>query len=215
MSTCVGQAFVRLINEMKKGDPSIGMAVLDPTYIKDWVIIKNAGNVLNWNMTCANVKITKICENVELKSAHFDLDKLELNMTVWRPEVDFSSPYQMKGKVLWLPIWGSGAMSMKMINVLEDFYLKGKRVERDGKTYWEVTEHLATLRPGLIRSNFDNLFNGNAILGNAANRLMNAQWKLIYGQLHEISDAKFSEIMTPEFHDILMHQSLEEMFPAA
>lgn len=50
-------------------------------------------------------------------------------------------------------------------NVHEKFTVEGKRMTKDGKTFWELTHYDSELHPELLSVQYDNLFNGNLILG--------------------------------------------------
>lgn len=50
-------------------------------------------------------------------------------------------------------------------NVDEKFKLSGERATENGRTFWNVTSYSSTLEPKSMEVKYDNLFNGNWLLG--------------------------------------------------
>lgn len=216
LGQCVGEAFLRIIRSMATGDPGHGVPKLDPILVPLMPMSKNAGKVLNLNMTFFNLTIEDITHDVTLKSAKFDYDKLEATLELHRPLVHFHGSYKINGKILWLPIWGEGTSWMKMTDVGEVWHMRAERaVAEDGRPYMQLKEYTSTLSPGAMAVHYDNLFGGNWVLGQGANTLINSQWKVIYQQLQPLSDGHFSAIMRPYWADIFKQQvDLDRDFPA-
>ncbi|KAE8746175.1 hypothetical protein FOCC_FOCC007047 [Frankliniella occidentalis] len=128
-------------------------------------LTRHDGAALNMNLTFYNMRISDITHNVVMHSLKFDVDNLEMDIRFSRPQVNFRGTYKTDGKILWLPVWGSGPFQMHMGTVFERYRIKGeRRVGPDGQAYMHIVDYASTLEPRQMSLDFQNLFNGNWLL---------------------------------------------------
>ncbi|KAK3911272.1 Circadian clock-controlled protein daywake [Frankliniella fusca] len=199
---------------LSSGDRARRIPRVDPLLVPVMPVSKHNGNALNMNLTFYNMHISDIARGVTAHSLKFDFDDLDLEIRFHRPHVNFNGTYRASGKVLWLPVWGSGPFTMKMSDVYERFHIRGVRKRGvDGRVYMHIREYTSTLEPRAMTLSFDNLFNGNWLLGKGANALINNEWKQIYGEIAPLTNQHFSIIMRPYWEDILSRDPIDVMFP--
>ncbi|XP_026287913.2 protein takeout-like [Frankliniella occidentalis] len=213
-NACFSRSLLRVVRAMGYGDAAAGIPKLDPLLVPVMPVSRHDGAALNMNLTFYNMRISDITHNVVMHSLKFDVDNLEMDIRFSRPQVNFRGTYKTDGKILWLPVWGSGPFQMHMGTVFERYRIKGeRRVGPDGQAYMHIVDYASTLEPRQMSLDFQNLFNGNWLLGKGANSLINSRWETIYGEIAPLSDRHFSNIMRPHWEDVFSREPLDIMFP--
>lgn len=69
------------------------------------------------------------------------------------------------------------------VNMAVTADIMGQPFEKKGEKYLEVTDFKLDIEPERLHMQFDNLFNGDAALGNHMNNFLNENWSIIYKEL--------------------------------
>lgn len=77
-----------------------------------------------------------------------------------------------------------------------------------------ITKYVVKFSPGKIFLNFDNLFNGDTILGNQMNRFINANAELLFSELQGSYEDIFALVFTKIINDVFTRIPFEKIFPA-
>lgn len=94
------------------------------------------------------------------------------------------SQYKIDGKVLILPITGSGNSNLTFLDPEVIISIKAEPLERDGKTYMKFTEFKMTINKlSRMITNLENLFNGDKALGDNMNKFLNENWSEVFQEL--------------------------------
>jgi hypothetical protein len=97
-------------------------------------------------------------------------------------------------------------------NVEFNCLMQYEEVKKKGKTHMKFVSGKGTFKPSSIVFHFDNLFNGDKLLGDEINKVVNENWKLLF---EDIEDT-FLNAMTKILINILNHffskVSIEEAF---
>jgi Haemolymph juvenile hormone binding protein (JHBP) len=84
----------------------------------------------------------------------------------------------MNGQILVLPIRGEGFANVSMNELTTRHELKGDYFTgKDNNTYINITEYKIKFKPKWVIYRFDNLFNGDKLLGQTMNKFMNDNWE--------------------------------------
>ncbi|KAH0808233.1 hypothetical protein GEV33_014558 [Tenebrio molitor] len=105
----------------------------------------------------------------------------------------------LDGKVLLLPVQGVGNSTATMKNLSLGGSMKYEEVKKKGKTYMKFVSTKGLVKPSLIVFHFDNLFNGDKVLGDEINRVVNENWKLLYEDSEEAFAGATLKIITNVF----------------
>ncbi|XP_016952745.1 protein takeout [Drosophila biarmipes] len=103
-------------------------------------------------------------------------------------------PYNINGKVLILPISGTGNSNMTMANVKAIVTFSGKPLEKDGEIFLDITNFKITMKPESTHYHFSNLFNGDKALGDNMNVFLNENAEAIYKETASAIDRSFSQL---------------------
>ncbi|XP_044261044.1 protein takeout-like, partial [Tribolium madens] len=140
----------------------------------------------------------------------FDFDKKILFVTGIFPNITSNCDYQLDGKVLLLPIKGSGKSKVVAKNLAVDAVSKFEKYRKNIKTFIKITETGLKVNPERVIFNFDNLFNGDKTLGDNINQLLNDNWEKVFNDVKSGYIAIVSKILTSLFTNFFAKVSLEE-----
>ncbi|XP_069681788.1 circadian clock-controlled protein daywake-like [Periplaneta americana] len=207
LNSCVLKQAKVALPELIKGDPKYKFPVLDPMIVEK-LVIKGALNIE------AEDLVVKGIRNTTLKSIDFDLKKKTMVMELIGPEVHFEGKYRVEGKLASLPMNGKGTLEVS----LYDLYVKYTthyelKTMKDGLKYLDFKDYEVECEPKGVKSQLNNLFNGNKVLGDAMNDFINNNWRdvlkeigpSLYDALAGVAHKIFQDtFMTVPYKDIFM-----------
>ncbi|GFG36384.1 hypothetical protein Cfor_06103 [Coptotermes formosanus] len=133
--------------------------VLDPLYVAEVRALDTGLDMAAKNVTVEGMR------NIVLQNIRIDLQKKEVTVEVVVPEAHFTGNYEVKGKLLALPIVGKGSFDAVFydlyVKYVTTFYLK--KLE-DGEDYLTPDKYKVDFEPRHLKARLDNLFNGNKLL---------------------------------------------------
>lgn len=95
----------------------------------------------------------------------FNEEKTYWNFGLNLPLLDIKSQYNLKGNILVLPLLGHGDCEIKLSEIKTKVTTDFKFVTKENREVLELTNMTVKFKVGRMRVNFQNLFNGNKILG--------------------------------------------------
>uniref|UniRef100_T1P8S4 Hemolymph juvenile hormone binding protein (JHBP) n=1 Tax=Musca domestica TaxID=7370 RepID=T1P8S4_MUSDO len=199
---CISKAMEYFLRQKNQGEGSINLIAIDPLVIKEISIKQGAESPVNIDLQFINNKLMglKNANVVKIKGFGKDLsEKHEIHLSV--PEIELAGNYKVDGRILVLPISGSGTNSIKLSNVLVKMQFAGVPMEKDGKTYMKVEKFRMDLEPKGMHFKIDNLFNGDKALGDNMNLFLNENWQDIYRELRASITSAFGKV----FHTVIGH----------
>ncbi|XP_026285874.2 protein takeout-like [Frankliniella occidentalis] len=99
--------------------------------------------------------------------------------------------YTIDGRVLVLPITGSGQCSLQLDDVTADLTLAAHEITKNGQKHLAVDKLSLSFDTSKLHMRFDNLFNGNKELGDTMNTFLNQNWPDILRELKPSIDDTF------------------------
>ncbi|XP_069681789.1 protein takeout-like [Periplaneta americana] len=168
------EAIPKLLN----GDRKYGFPPLDPMYVEE-VMVKESGITIKAiNFTIEGAR------DVDLKHISVDFDKQTISFDLNVPQAIFRGKYEMAGKLVQLPISGNGDFNCTYEDLYVNYKTEYKLVRRkDGEIYAKPTDYDLDFKPQNLIINFNNLFNGNKLLGDAMNKFLNENWRLVLDEI--------------------------------
>jgi Haemolymph juvenile hormone binding protein (JHBP) len=128
------------------------------------------------------------------------------------PLVSVQGPYQVKGRMLILPIEGKGNIKLDLENL--DFTLKflTKKIVKNGKTYIGLEKSKFNFTTTRAQVNFSNLFNGDKLLGDNMNLFLNENWSIVIDELKKPINLAFASEFKDIVSNILENTPYDELF---
>ncbi|KAJ9589432.1 hypothetical protein L9F63_017360 [Diploptera punctata] len=120
----------------------------------------------------------------------------------------------MDGKFLLLPLKGKGKTKMVLTGVEAHIEMKTEPVTKaDGEIYWDLTNFKISITKATnFKVNFDNLFNGDKILGESTNKALNDNWEGFWGEIGPALQEVFSEIFRSTANVLISKIPVKNLF---
>lgn len=105
---------------------------------------------------------------------------------------------------------GEGQANISMHELTSIHELKGEYFAKpeDGETYINVTDYRIKFKPKRVTFQFENLFQGDKVLGQTMNQFMNENWKAVFNGLapdyEKFFGAKFKDVANNVFNNVPM-----------
>uniref|UniRef100_A0A1B0CZX5 Uncharacterized protein n=2 Tax=Phlebotomus papatasi TaxID=29031 RepID=A0A1B0CZX5_PHLPP len=193
------QVAQNLIKDHYNGLPSLNLLPLDPVTIKT-ISIENSGNkAVNIRLVFHNVTLHGLKDIAIKKITGFpkDFEGSKNEVEFIAPIIQLVGQYSINGKVLILPIQGNGQSNFTLENVKIRVRFTGKKVTKNQKDYFQTDDTKITMTTTKLWLNFDNLYNGDKLLGETTNAFLNENWMDIFNELKpDISKSYASAIQT-------------------
>ncbi|PNF17371.1 hypothetical protein B7P43_G02970 [Cryptotermes secundus] len=193
MNECLRASIKNAIREMKSGLPEIQLIPVDPLFMTKVTIQDGAGRPVNINLELNNVKNSGFSES-DIEAARIDFDKHIIEADVFLKFSKLEADYVMNGKFLVLPIKGNGKCIMEFTGLNTTLRLRAEPMTRNGKSYWNVVYfgiNINSLQD--LKINFDNLFNGDKLLSDSTNLVLNENWKQFWAELKPSFEETYAE----------------------
>lgn len=100
-----------------------------------------------------------------------DFDNKHYNFGIFLPSLDIKSKYDLTGKILVLPLIGNGDCEVNLMGVQTQVTTNVSYVEREGRELVHFDRLHVSFQLESMKVKFENLFNGNQVLGNCYYRL--------------------------------------------
>ncbi|CAK1555198.1 unnamed protein product [Leptosia nina] len=165
-SKCLKSVTQELIPRFAEGLSILSVDPLDPMFVD-----KVDASTPNLKLMLTDLKITGL-KGCIAKKIERDAKKSFLSVTL-QCTVDVEGHYDMNGRLLVLPLEGNDKFQAKLDRAI--FKVEGnyEEIERDGEKYWNIIkwDHGFKLHDKST-VHFDNLFNGNKDLAQAAQQVI-------------------------------------------
>ncbi|KAJ9577457.1 hypothetical protein L9F63_005958 [Diploptera punctata] len=164
------------IPRLVKGDNKYRIPVLEPLTIPR-IKVEGGARHVGSSLTFTDMKFNGLSQ-ADLQDVRIDMEKMRIDWVMQVPRIVILCQYAVKGRVLILPIIGSGPANITLTNVSLVYSYDYKLENRtDGETYFELTDSRLKFDTQRAYIRLDNLFNGDRFLGNSMNRFLDDHWQ--------------------------------------
>ncbi|XP_026480097.1 circadian clock-controlled protein-like [Ctenocephalides felis] len=192
---CFESAVAQSVRILKDGNRKINLIPLEPLHITAINIDTGSGNFrLKLDMRECDISGFTGVQNLKI-SAKSD-SKLHWAVTGNIPKVDISGKYKADGQVLVLPVQGEGDARITLydVDILLTIKEEDKRTERKGKSYMKLDQFGVKFEPKRVSMHFDNLFNGDKVLGDNLNMFINENWPELFKEIRPALEESLAQI---------------------
>ncbi|CAG4930524.1 unnamed protein product [Colias eurytheme] len=163
---CLKSVTQESIGKFAAGLPDIGIEPLDPV-----VLDKVDASSPNLKLILTDIKVEGLKDCIA-KKIERDVEHKKLMVTL-QCSIDLNGHYDMNGRLLFLPIEGNGKLTVKLNKAIFKVVGELSDITKDGKVYWNIKtwDHAYKLqeKSSVV---FENLFNGNEALSQAAEQVI-------------------------------------------
>ncbi|XP_026319228.1 circadian clock-controlled protein-like [Hyposmocoma kahamanoa] len=191
LSNCITAQARNSQKVFAKGIPQL-TDPLDPLTLNNVSAVAGTFSIKSTNV------IVKGLRKMEIKEMRYDLQKLSGHTKVFG-NLSFTSDYETEGRVLLLPITGSGKLAVKMYNTDVLIKFKIRKVQGpDGAEHMETYDLKTSQQYGNVKIHMSNILGGNAI-GDGINHVLNENWRDLMTEV----GPPFIEAVSAKVHDVI------------
>ncbi|EDV98456.1 uncharacterized protein LOC6568858 [Drosophila grimshawi] len=140
-------------------------------------------------------------------------EDISYDLWITLPRIDFKGKYSMRLNLLVLDIKGKGNMRGYCDNAKAAVKMRGTRYLRNGLEYVKFTKMTMRIQFRDFKLRLDNLFNGDGILGDVGNTLINDNQDLYLNEIVPGLERGLSKKFLDVANEILATATFDEMFP--
>ncbi|XP_030762883.1 uncharacterized protein LOC115887566 [Sitophilus oryzae] len=208
--SCFKDSFQKAIKLLENDIPEYGLANLKVYKIPALSIQAGSGSV-HLIQNYKNVELLGLSDATVI-SAHFDKDKKILSFSILIPNLIQRAEYEVNGKLMALPVVGHGPSELQLENVEMTTEVGLEEENREGLMYYKITSYKLDLKTSHLRSRFDNLFDGNKLLGDNINRVLNDEWQIIFNDVKSSTEAAYSTVLKDYVQTFFNHVPAKDLF---
>ncbi|XP_068900213.1 protein takeout-like isoform X2 [Tenebrio molitor] len=209
LNQCVLRAAQHGLSQLTKPFRNVNLPSLDPLHIPG-VSIKAGQGKVAINQDLHNCSIYGF-DKMKLDQYEFGFVEKTLQVKGVFPKIIIQCRYKLDGEVLLLPIKGQGPatviLEMKILNILSF-----EEVRKSGKTHIKFVKSELEMDPSLVHYNFENLFNGDKVLSDNINGVLNDNWKEVFDEMKKDYTETVNRILIGLLNGFFAKVSIEEAF---
>uniref|UniRef100_A0A1W7R7Q8 Putative hemolymph juvenile hormone binding protein n=1 Tax=Aedes albopictus TaxID=7160 RepID=A0A1W7R7Q8_AEDAL len=138
---------------------------------------------------------------------------LSFDLAVTIPKLNFTGKYSLKMKMLLLNLQGKGDLKGSLTNTRLAVRIRGYTEKIEDKEY--VRFHRLGIRLKIESGNFhlDNLFNGDPVLGQVGNQVINENSRIFLDEIIPGLEKNLGRLFTEIVNNLLKTATIDDMFP--
>ncbi|KAJ3654881.1 hypothetical protein Zmor_014034 [Zophobas morio] len=200
LNKCLNDLFAKMFPELAKGIPEMNVDPFEPLPLDKVTVSKGAGPITLtgglFNLVVAGPS------NSTPTYTEFDIPNKKWNFGLNLPLLNIKSQYNLKGKILVLPLVGHGPCDLRLTDVQSNVKADMKFLSVEGREVVKIENMHVTFTVGGMKVKLHNLFNGNKVLGQTVNQFMNQNAVEIIGELSDSIGESLAGIFTDVMNNI-------------
>ncbi|XP_057661464.1 protein takeout-like [Diorhabda carinulata] len=113
--------------------------------------------------------------------------------------------YNLDGKIMLMPITGSGLSTSNYTNIDATVTLRVEKIKKNDNIYYNVKDFYINFDIAEANIRFEDLFNGDQDLGEAMNLFLNDNWKQIANEIKPVLEDNIAMILK-KFANKIFHK---------
>ncbi|XP_058976263.1 uncharacterized protein LOC131801522 [Musca domestica] len=182
---CIGKVIGLIAREKYGGDDSLNLSAMDPIPVKKFHIKQGSDSPVNIDLLFTNNVGIGLKTATLLKTKGFGKDLATKHEVIFKTDkLALVGDYKISGKVLVLPIHGSGKSNVTLVEPkITISWMGTPNVKDGGATHMKLDKFTVDLEPKNVIFNFENLFN-DKFLSDNMNKFLTDSWKETYPEIH-------------------------------
>nr|KAF7409176.1 hypothetical protein H0235_014028 [Vespula pensylvanica] len=206
---CITESVEYLKPYLQKGVPEYNIPSLEPLLLKQLIASEKSGLRIN----AKNVEAYG-ASDFTITNLKVNLDELIFAMEIKLPHLHVKGTYEINGKILLLPIEGSGPMIGNFTQCTGSVTVHAmKRQLPNGENHVQIDEFKMRITVGKGTLNLDNLFGGEKVLGDVINTAINSNFDAFIKELQPLIEKALSDAFREIANSIVSNFTYEQLFP--
>jgi len=211
VSKCIRSSVDFIKPRLRDGIKELDVPGLEPLHIPDVDIFRGA-DAPGFRAVLRDIDIYG-ASDFQLTKLKANIPNLTFRITVELPLLRLVGKYDINTRILVVPIAGIGPFSANATNCVAKGLLRGNLKEVNGVNYMNFTNLDLKLRIGDYNLRLDNLFNGDAVLSQAANNVLNDNRKEFIEAARPFIEKQVSDVLLEIANKIVKKFAYDEVFP--
>ncbi|CAH1129435.1 unnamed protein product [Ceutorhynchus assimilis] len=207
---CLAKSIQTALRAIKSGYPEYGLKKFDPLFAGNFTIKGGTGPV-QLDQYHIDVEILGF-SNLTVIKAHFDDKKKSLQISTKLTRMIQQGNYVVDGKILALPVVGNGKCTFWIDELDFPVTMDFQETKKDDKTYFKITSFRVGIHMKKMQMNFENLFNGNKLLGDNINRVINENWDALFSDVRTSTEECYAGFLKRYAQDFFDKVPVDEIF---
>lgn len=207
--TCIIKSINDLKPYLKVGVPEYNIPSLEPLLLnKLSVSPTNSLKLLGTDIQVYGAS------NFEVTKVKVDIDTPLINVQVALPNIFVEGNYEIDGKILLLPIRGSGLLKGNFSDCLGTCKIKGERYFENGVEKVRIVDFRMKILVNRGSVKLDNLFNGEQVLADVVHSAINNNFQLFMKEISPLLETALADAFRNIADKIVQQFSYAQLFPA-
>ncbi|KAL3282200.1 hypothetical protein HHI36_005394 [Cryptolaemus montrouzieri] len=211
LEECIKESVQRLKPLLAHGISEFDIPSCEPLYIPEVVLDQGTGAV-SVKSSYKDIKVYGPSD-FTLQQVKINLNKDRIRLKVHVPSLYLVSKYTMEGRILMMPIMGSGNCYGNYSDIDATVSIQGQKINKDNETYFNVKEFYVDFNIGHASIKLENLFNGDKELGEAMNLFLNDNWKNVANEIKPVLEDTIAGIFKKFSNKIYHKYPLSVLLP--
>ncbi|CRL02518.1 CLUMA_CG015347, isoform A, partial [Clunio marinus] len=136
LGNCIRNSIITLRPYLNRGIPELNVPSLEPLFV-DEIKIEQTGNGMELSAAFKNISLSGVTR-FRLRSVRTNITTGKFRMKVWFPNLVLNATYELRGKLLMMPLNGKGACFGNFTDIDGVLSMKINRVERNSQQYYQI-----------------------------------------------------------------------------
>uniref|UniRef100_A0A8D8PRP8 Circadian clock-controlled protein n=1 Tax=Cacopsylla melanoneura TaxID=428564 RepID=A0A8D8PRP8_9HEMI len=207
---CINNSIEALRTKLAEGIPELDVPPIEPLIIPT-IGLRRGTRGAEFSANMSGISVWG-CSSFRIDELKTDLDKNIFDFKLTLPKLKFSGKYSVNTNVLFLKISGKGDL-FGNFNYKPTVSMRGYKVQQNNQTYLKMGKMTIKIKIGSAQLKLTNLFNGDPVLGEATNRVINENSKLFLEEIRPALEEALSSLFTDISNKITLRFTYDELFP--
>ncbi|KAL0101160.1 hypothetical protein PUN28_018781 [Cardiocondyla obscurior] len=208
---CVGESIEYLKPYLKTGVPEYNIPALEPLKLKKLTFVPTS----SIRVDASEIDVFG-ASNFDIKKVKLDFNTMMFLVDVGLPHIQVEGKYGLDGKILLLPIRGSGPIHGNFTNCIGACRIQvAKYIDENGEEKMSITDFKLKVSVGGGTIRLDNLFNGEKALGDVINMAINSNFDLFMKEFLPLVERALSDAFQHIAGNIVKQFTFAQLFPGA
>ncbi|KAI4499873.1 hypothetical protein M0802_005129 [Mischocyttarus mexicanus] len=207
---CVTESVEFLKPYLQKGVPEYNIPSLEPLLLKSLISTDKGG----LRISAKDVEAFG-ASDFTITSLNINFDNLEFALEVKLPHLHIRGLYDINGRVLLLPIQGSGPMVGNFTQCTGTVKIRaGTKQQPNGDNNVIIEDFKMKITVGKGTITLENLFGGEKVLGDVVNNAINSNFDAFLSELQPFIEKALSDAFREIANSIVTNFTYEQLFPS-
>ncbi|XP_063224810.1 protein takeout-like [Bacillus rossius redtenbacheri] len=214
LDACALREARKALKTVVGGDRKYRIPNLEPLLIQELKVDQsNGGRAIGFSFVAYNCSMSGLSD-VTVHAVRLDLKARHVEYDLEFPRLEVKADYTANGKVLLLPITGTGKANITIVDAKATYrynYTLHKKADGD---YSEITDNKLDFRlDGRAHVHLDNLFNGDQVLADNINEVLNDNWQDLVRDVGPAIAEALGQLIKLVLGGMFDTVSMQEAFP--